>query len=62
MRNDYQELPIVRTSLHALDLNLSEKEKFIKKWIKVVDLLKFKKTSIKAYDDIKSGKYKIKND
>jgi len=62
MRDDlHQELPIVRTSFVALDLNLSEKEKFIKKWIKVVDSVEVQReTSIKAYDDIKSGKYKIK--
>ena len=62
MRDDlHQELPIVRTSFVALDLNLSEKEKFIKKWINVVDSVEVQReTSIKAYDDIKSGKYKIK--
>ncbi len=55
------ELPIVRTSFVALDLNLSEKEQFINKWIKVVDSVEVQReTSIKAYDDIKSGKYNIK--
>ena len=62
MREDLNlELPIVRTSFVALDLNLSEKEQFINKWIKVVDSVEVQReTSIKAYDDIKSGKYKIK--
>ncbi len=55
------ELPIVRTSFVALGLNLSEKEKFINKWIKVVDSVEVQReTSIQAYDDIKSGKYNIK--
>lgn len=62
MREDLNlELPIVRTSFVALDLNLSEKEKFINKWIKVVDSVEVQReTSIKAYSDIKSGKYNIK--
>ena len=63
MREDSNlELPIVRTSFVALDLNLSEKEDFVKKWINVVDSVEVQReTSIKAYDDIKSGKYNIKN-
>ena len=63
MRNNLNfELPIVRTSFVALNLNLSEREQFINKWISVVDSVEVQReTSIKAYDDIRSGKYNIKD-
>jgi len=55
------ELPVVRTSFVALDVNLFEKEIFINKWIDIVDSVEIQReTSINAYNDIKSGKYNFK--
>lgn len=55
------ELPIVRTSFVALNQNIFEKNKFIDKWVGIVDSVEVQReTSIKAYDDIKSGKFNIK--
>ena len=63
MRNElFKELPIVRTSFVALKLNNFERKKFIDKWIDIVDSVEIQReTSIKAYDDIKLGKFNLKD-
>jgi len=62
MRDEsFKELPIVRTSFVALEHNSFEMKKFIDKWVDIVDSVEVQReTSIKAYDDIRSGKFNIK--
>tara|TARA_B100000780_G_scaffold265412_1_gene220807 strand:+ start:721 stop:1773 length:1053 start_codon:yes stop_codon:yes gene_type:complete len=62
MRDEsFKELPVVRTSFVALDHNNFEMKKFIDKWVDIVDSVEVQReTSIKAYDDIRSGKFNIK--